>query len=388
MKFKIIVKYFFNLFFVPIWYLQKIIPRSKKVLIFGGWSGLKYADNSKYLFEYIKSENKELRCIWLTRNKKILKKLNHLNIECYLINSFRGIWFSLISKNFIICSTKKDINSYFTNGGKIYQLWHGAPMKKIGLDDNFTKSNSILNIIKKFVFPFTYEYNYNFTLSTSEIFNDYLCSAFDLNQNQIMKFGYPRNDQYFKNKKHALVEKIDKNYNNPLKLIFLPTYRKYSINKIFFNEEFYTLNKFFKKNNVVLFTKTHFENNSSTKSYSNIINLDNFNILDLNEVLFEMDVLLTDFSGAYFDFLLTEKPIIFTPFDLTKYVNYERELYFKYDDIVAGPITKNWNEVKEQISKLGKSDMFKNSRKLMNHKFNSYNNGNSSKHICEFILKS
>jgi len=43
-------------------------PRSEKILIFGSWLGEKYADNPRYLFEYVIKNRPDLKAIWITRS--------------------------------------------------------------------------------------------------------------------------------------------------------------------------------------------------------------------------------------------------------------------------------------------------------------------------------
>ena len=42
-----------------IYAISCLIPKSKNLWIFGAWRGQLYADNSKYLFEYV-AENKKI----------------------------------------------------------------------------------------------------------------------------------------------------------------------------------------------------------------------------------------------------------------------------------------------------------------------------------------
>ena len=57
----------FNYFF------SFIIPIDKNLWVFGAWFGEKYADNSKYLFEYVNENHTEIRAVWLTQNHATLK---------------------------------------------------------------------------------------------------------------------------------------------------------------------------------------------------------------------------------------------------------------------------------------------------------------------------
>ena len=132
-----LLKYLSFVLFNPIWYLQLLIPRNKKTWIFGAWFGEKYSDNARALFEYVLSHDNSINVIWLTRNNSVKNKLKSEGKKCYSINSFQGIKYSLLADKIIISSGKKDINQFFINGAKIIQLWHGAPMKKIGFDDKY-----------------------------------------------------------------------------------------------------------------------------------------------------------------------------------------------------------------------------------------------------------
>ena len=51
-----------------------IIVPSKKILVFGDRSGLRFADNSRYLF-ILMSSMKNFRCIWLTKSEKVVKEI-------------------------------------------------------------------------------------------------------------------------------------------------------------------------------------------------------------------------------------------------------------------------------------------------------------------------
>lgn len=54
---------------------SKISVKKIKIFgFFGAWFGEKYADNSKYLFEYVNKNHPEIRVIWVTRNENIINK--------------------------------------------------------------------------------------------------------------------------------------------------------------------------------------------------------------------------------------------------------------------------------------------------------------------------
>ena len=386
------LKYLLYIFFLPVWYLIRFFPRDDNLWVFGSWYGEKFSDNSRALFDYcVNQKNKNLlKFVWLTRNNDVYMENKNSYDHFYKIWSLEGIWYSLRAKKIILSSGKADVNNFLINGAKIINLWHGAPMKKIGLDNKFHYNNYI-NIIQKYFYPFFYEFDIDYVLSTSDIFDKKLSKAFDLKIENILKFGYPRNDIFFNNTDtHKLLKNINKDLNNPKKIIYLPTFRENGDNLNLFEDygfDFNNLNDFLKKNNSIFITKAHFADKYSflNNKSSRIMDIGHLKNIDINFILKDVDILLTDYSGAYLDFLLTINPVIFTCFDFEKYITKSRELYFNYNEIISGPITKNWPQVLNSIDNILKNDNYFLKREQMNKMFNCYNDGKSCNKLYNFI---
>ncbi len=344
-----ILKYIALLLFNILWYLQLLIPRNKMIWIFGAWFGNKYSDNAKVLYEYILENHKEIKAIWLTHNENIYRKLKNEAKPVAYIAGWKGIYLSLIAGMVIFSSGKKDVNQYFINGAKLVLTWHGAPMKKIGLDDKYA-FNSLKFKILKFLFPVLWEYKLNAVVSTAELFNNKLCSAFNLKPNQILLSGYPRNDAFFSDKKSSLIEKYDKEFDNPFKIIYLPTFRDKQNSFLPFENYQFNISEwidYLENTNSIFISKGHFVDKKigEISSHKRIIHLSDDLIDDLNPFLKDIDLLITDYSGAYFDFLLAEKAILLAPFDLEEYISGSRELYFDYEKDIEGVKAENWDKV-------------------------------------------
>lgn len=126
--------------------------------------------------------------------------------------------------------------------------------------------------------------------------------------------------------------------------------------------------------------KPHYaESNNNKLKSERIIYIKDEQESDLNLFMKDVDVLITDYSGAYFDFKLTSKPIILAPFDLEEYISFSRELYIEYESLeeLKG---ENWNEIL-MILKQNKFPNFPN----VKTKFNDYYDGNSSKRLLKSI---
>jgi CDP-glycerol glycerophosphotransferase (TagB/SpsB family) len=92
------------------------------------------------------------------------------------------------------------------------------------------------------------------------------------------------------------------------------------------------------------------------KSSDNIV-LASFKDFDVQSLLKESAVLITDFSSVFFDFAYMKKPIIYFQFDKeTFYGRHYRKGYFDYRDIGFGDVCGTVDEVTESLLRLFDSD--------------------------------
>ena len=62
--------------------------------------------------------------------------------------------------------------------------------------------------------------------------------------------------------------------------------------------------------------------------------------LDLNTILPQCDVLVTDYSSVFFDFALSDRPQIFLPYDLEEY-EASMGFFYEYRSMVPGRIVRD-----------------------------------------------
>ena len=126
-----------------------------------------------------------------------------------------------------------------------------------------------------------------------------------------------------------------------------------------------TLSQFAVKNKLIFILKFHPnpDESGSSNNMQNIIEYDNSS--DIYPVFRISDLLITDYSSTYFDYLLLNKPIIFFSFDLSKYLERDREMYFDYNEFTPGTKVSNQAELQEEILKIfiDKIDNYKAKRK-------------------------
>jgi len=367
---RLLYKIFEIIYGLLLYYFSFIIKKDKNVWVFGAWFGKAYNDNSRYLFEYVSNNLKDIKAIWLSTDKEVITYLNSLGYKAYHTYSLKGIYYSLKAYFGVVITGKNDINRFVPP--KYYiNLWHGTPLKKIVYDDKFfRKKHSKLyrKIIYSIFMPYAkHNYNKNFYITArGELEQKNLASAFNVELDRVWITGLMRDSILFNSKEFNKEQ---------TKIIYLPTHRNQGTTKIeiLSEETFNKLDKKLKALNARLYIKLHFyhlKNLSFIDKFENIIFIKPNVDFDLYYFLKKIDILITDYSSVFFDFLITQKPIIFFPYDLKDYLTKDRELYYDYNQITPGPKCKNWEEVFEWIEKFKTNPkLYEDDRKAIFEKF-------------------
>lgn len=376
--------------------LAFLIPRRKDIWLFGSWSGKRFSDNSKYMFLYVSNNHKkEITSVWISKDKDIIKRLKERNYNACYMYGLKGIYYNLMAKYIFSDSYFDSVNFWCCGGAVKVQLWHGTPIKKIEHDAKnlFWHKNKFIYM---YFIPWLFT-KYDYIICSSDFFVDNFVSAFRVKKENILITGFPRNDIMFDSTSREHLEydaygTYDrlKSFNKDAKVIlYMPTFRDdeisskdYNINKII---DFEKLNNFLNRTNTYFIMKLHplitvkLEDN-----YDRIvIPPSNF---DVYPILNKVDILITDYSSVYFDFLLTGKPIIFYPYDLEKYTKDGRGLYIDYNEFTPGPKVFTFEELLEWMASFirGEDEFVHARRRVMDLSF-KYIDGKSSERIYNII---
>ncbi len=355
-----------------------------------------YDINAKYFFEYI-NRNTNIDSAWLTKNKNIVNEITSNGHQCYYFYSFYGLWFCMTAKVAVIThmgnNLKGDLPYFAINSNStLVQLTHGIPLKKICFDD-LIYSQRPLDLITKVLFVsslnlFPYARRVtkpNLVIALSEETRNIFSSALKTEKKYIEITGYPRNDV-------LLRSKCEPRSGN-LKVIFMPTFRGEEgattdlLEKTNFNVNY--VDGFCRDKKIYIDFKLHPFNLPSKESIGQFEKSEFLNFLyekNIYEKLNSYDVLITDYSSVYFDFLLLDRPIIFFPFDHEHYVSFDRELYYDYAEVTPGPKVNSWEEILNHLEDFENlSNSYKLERDRIRQKFHKYQDAESCKRVYEFI---
>jgi len=323
-----------------------LIPKSKNIWVFGAWFGNRYADNPKAFFKYINENQPSIRAVWISKDKRVINEVRALGYEAYLESSFHGVWLQFRAKKAIICQSLHDdlYSPAISNKTKVIQLWHGIPLKHI-MFDVFGINPPQKNIKGKLIdllSPYNKHRN-DVVISTSKLTQKILANAFQLHTSKVPVVGFPRNDVFLATSTHQ---------KDIFKCIYMPTFRGGvgAECDLFYQYGFdiEQIESILADNGMHLTLRMH-PVNRPPKELSDAIKSSSYIAIDesadIYESIADYDCLITDYSSIYFDFLLTDKPIVFAPFDLNEYRKNERSMYFEYTDATLGPYSYNWLEV-------------------------------------------
>ena len=115
--------------------LSWIIPKQPNLYIFGSNEGLFFSDNSRAMFEYIQANDKSVRVVWFTKSRKVYSEIEQKYPGSAVISpSLRAAFIYLRAEQAVISYGFQDLCKMpWIPSIRINQLWHGIPIKKIGL---------------------------------------------------------------------------------------------------------------------------------------------------------------------------------------------------------------------------------------------------------------
>jgi len=357
------------------YFLAYLIPRRDNLWVFGGCHGERFADNPKYMFLEVCKNNSDINPVWITKNDDLLEELNNKNLPVQKHNSIKGIYYNLRASKLFVSHGISDVNKWCCGGIKKINLWHGAALKKILSDETKWQNASFL---EKLQIKIRYKlyFNFHYILASGKEQRKIFTSAFKQKEDDIIPYGFPRNDILIQDSETDLSLDIP---NAEKIIIYLPTWRRFQSND---NLDFKSLNKILSEKNYILLIKAHQHGTIiSEDKYSHIISLKKTE--DIQPILRETDALITDYSSVYFDYLHLDKPIIFFPYDLEKYRK-ERGLYYEYEDITPGPKAYNQGELHNAIKNIDKQDYSQQRQEVKKKIFDHYD-GKASERITQYF---
>ena len=280
----------------------------------------------------------------------------------------------------------KDFFPFTWSTKKVFvNTWHGTPLKAMFFSDRGVADRSLKWILRLNTKTSVF-------LVSSKLEATLIERCFLIEPRKLFYLGHPRNDALCKNgnitlkRLSTIVQDLPKHEKI---ILYCPTYRRDTPTIFFPFDDFDAENlaNFLEKNKIVILVRTHIYNKLSAMNFfSKRIIPFGFDVCnDVNSILSEVDILITDYSSIYIDYLLLNRPCIFVPYDLEKYTK-KRGFLLDYDYWTPGDKVSTYKEFIRAIENVlyGK-DAYKDKRRTLRGQFHYFQTENSSEKVFQLI---
>ena len=380
--------------------LSLLIPKNRKLVLFGASQGKYFDGNSCALYQYfIKVHKGEFLCVWLTDSEEVLLYVKNIGGVAHLKKSLTGIWLSLRAPLIVTTHSSRDVLLYSTilKKPKELLLHHGAPMNR-GPNRGYLSSGNV--IFKNDAELLKYAKRITCLIATSSWTADRLTMLLPVPSSQVKITGYPRYDFFFQ-PDEVMINSIKSKYSlDKCKYIVLyaTSYRKWAPVRYFPFEglDMENLCQFLKERRITIIIRPHPSDVKRQKDnllwkklhglgeVIKIIIRDE--IPDVQPLLYLSDCLITDYSSIQHDYFLLNRPVMYLPYDVDEYSKKAGGFHLDYEEFSPGPKPRTQAEFLGYLEMFYKNeDPFSEKRSRIRDIVHKYKDGQSSRRVYELI---
>ncbi|KRN33439.1 glycosyltransferase [Weissella halotolerans] len=293
---------------------------------------------------------------------------------------------ALLSAKYLI--TDSTLQSFFVKKtDQVYiNTWHGTPLKSMGYampEGNFDSWNVMRNFMMA-----------DYIVSPNQHTTNLLLTDYRLNglyPGKIAEVGYPRNDVFFNQTSQARLRQYLVNHyqfaNDKPTLVYAPTWKPDDLRRRpmevaldYVNTYEQVRQQLGDRYNILM--KVHPFVYNRIKKIDAVANFLVNDGINANDLLAVTDLLVTDFSSIFFDFLLTDKPIIFFNPDAEAYQK-ERGYYFPLESL-PGPSFSNLTDLATYV-KAGDFSQYQANYDDFKQRFVSHDHGHTTEKLMTLV---
>lgn len=375
------IRYFWvqlrRIFYSVLYCNSKIVSNK---IIFDNFNGKGFGDNPRYIAERL-AEIGTYDIVWLVKDDNIELPGYIRKVE----NNTKAAFYEFSTAKIWVDNVRNTIRPFKRKGQIYLQTWHGSfALKRVEGEASNTLAKEYIRYAKND------GKNCDYILADSLVSEQLYREHFWLNSNtKVLQFGLPRNDILFKSEQYADISKrIKQNFKIPKEdklILYAPTFRDdLSIDgyKIDFAQVANALQERVGINCVILI-KLHpnVSEMSGFVSYNNNI-IDVSKYPNIQELAIASDILITDYSSSYYDFLILRKPVFLCALDRDQYER-QRGLVEEYN-MLPFPYASSTEELVECIKGFDCREYQENITSYIKRR-PIYDKGNASIQVAKFI---
>lgn len=370
--------------------LDLIVPKKVPMYVFVVGAGNAFSGNIKAAHDYYRE--KHGRDVFL---------LAHPSSDLTLcesgdaepagdVTSLRGLWTLLRASALFIEYWSGDWYwpGILRSRRTIMNLWHGIPIKRMGIaDGNRSSVREAARI--------------GYMIASSHIDRSVMAASFGVEYPNVLMTGYPRNDWLVSDDAVRRSPSLARTAadvvwvkNGRRLVLYAPTYRGHHLSSgadvsgvyAFTNDELDRLRSLLVSRNAVLGVRPHINRGGDDRlRYDDvIIDMSRAVFKDVQMLLRHTDVLVSDYSGVWVDYLLLDRPVIGFAYDWEAYAA-ERGYIYDYFSIFPGPMVRSFGELIDALEQaLTGTPAITERQRFVKGMFHAFPDGTS----CERLYRS
>lgn len=337
-----------------------LIPRGRR-WVFGCGAGI--GDGALAVWRHAQAEGHEM--VWLTGSAREEADAAALGIPTLPKHSVRGWWATTRAGVIVITHGFGDVNRYAISGAFVVQLWHGIPLKRLGLDSPVTVQSSFLSGFTPLRWLLSALYRgaaqrIRILPAASDRSRARLESAFGLGVHQVLVTGEPRVDVLSagdaQTRRAAAITRRNAAV-GPLPesarvVLYAPTWRDGAADPAVPSPaEWEAIREVLESQNAVLLIRSH---PMGEGDYTPPADMPRVRMLgasvvtDVTPLLPAVDLLITDYSSLAYDVGLLAMPVIYFAPDAEDYARL-RGFYGRYAEIAGPDFARDWATTLDQV---------------------------------------
>lgn len=370
--------------------LANQVEKDENKYLFIGRNYGEFSGNVKYLFLHFLKHHPEVECRFLTQRRDVYHELVRMKLPVLLYPSDKVDW--ILRAGTVIVdsiSYRRQIYWPLIAGARQVQLWHGIGNKKIG----FQLAGSVCLKGRDQTLIEDHE-GYDVVVSTSEFYTEEVFKK-SLGAKEFVSLGYPRTDIFFERvTREALVGCDVDAYSRIVRakkkgpvVLFAPTFRDNGISPL--TQEVLNFDAFIALLNKLgahLLIKAHTRTSVDVSGAADNVTVCK-SVSDIYPFLPMVDVMITDYSSIFTEFLLLDRPVIFFWADFDIYMSHDRGLQFPAEEMSPGPQCRSVEElVVAVVDAVQGKDTHRKERTKLRDKSFAHLKGGASARIADYLI--
>ncbi|GAA3650657.1 CDP-glycerol glycerophosphotransferase family protein [Microbacterium marinilacus] len=313
--------------------------------------------------------------VWLSDDEDELRDARARGMRAVRKSSFAGFWETARAGVLVVAYGFGDVNPYAVSGGFVAQLWHGVPLKRIGLDAPETVRSPLddtrgplrllapaLRVALRGMYR-TAARRIDLMPAASHLVRGRLESAFGLPDDRIVVTGEPRADVLSRGSDaerraegRALIRRLIPDLPADGRLVlYAPTWRDGEPDPAVPGaEDWRAIEDVMARNDAVLLVRSHRLGAGEYRPPADVGHVRALGadlLADVTPALAGVDVLVTDYSSLAYDVALVPLPVLFLAPDVAVYAR-RRGFYGRFEDVAGGDAAESWAALAPRLDRL------------------------------------